>query len=616
MIEQLERDPSNPAGQPLPRTVVISQGVDAAAPVVIEVVVDRESPVSLELLTKLLIVGVVFLATRHIAPSVAIVGAILSAFIPDVVSSMVRRHRWGKKRVGILAALVTFFAALDSAFGKAMRRHRRKPQRPGIGGARQALGAGHAAMTTAAAVTACAIAVTVPALASGGSPFPASRAHASAPAVTPVRAAARTHPQNQQQAARDRFVRLGVSPTGAPGSMTLAPGRRVHFEFTLKQPSKVIFAIGTGSTLNAFDLWHDDNQEGSSSIDIDSTHPYTADLAAGPHTITVESTDRQAATLRYVLYASTDLTQAAGISPDGVPGGVTVTPGQRAHLAFTLAQSGHVVFAVSSGSTLAAYSIWHDDNQDGSSSIDIDSTHPYTADLGAGTHTITIEPSGTGAGTLRYVLYASTGINRGMDVSPRGIRGQVGVTPGQRAHLAFTLAQSSHVVFAVSPNSALTAYDIWHDDNQDGSSSIDIDSTHPYTADLAAGAHTITIAPDGAASGALVYTLFASADVTQTVDATPDGTSGSVSVTPGQRAHLEFTLKQPGHVVLAIDPNSTLTAYSIWHDDNQDGSSSIDIDSTRPDTADLAAGTHTITIAPDGATAGELLYKLTAGGSG
>ena len=66
-------------------------------------------------------------------------------------------------------------------------------------------------------------------------------------------------------------------------------------------------------------------------------------------------------------------------------------------------------------------------------------------------------------------------------------------------------------------------------------------------------------------------------------------------------------------MVLSLDPNSTLTAYSIWHDDNQDGSSSIDIDSTHPYTSDLAAGTHTITIAPDGATSGELLYKLTVG---
>ncbi len=63
VIEQLERDSPDPAGQPRVQSVVISEGVDAAAPVVIEVVVDKDGPVSLELLTKLLIVGVVFLAT-------------------------------------------------------------------------------------------------------------------------------------------------------------------------------------------------------------------------------------------------------------------------------------------------------------------------------------------------------------------------------------------------------------------------------------------------------------------------------------------------------------------------------------------------------------------------
>jgi hypothetical protein len=413
VIEQLERDPSNPAGQPLPRTVVISQGVDAAAPVVIEVVVDREGPVSLELLTKLLIVGVVFLATRHIAPSVAIVGAILSALIPDVVSSVVRRRRWGKKRVGILAALVNFFAVLDSAFGNAVGRRTRMSQRPGRGGARRALGVGHAAMTTAVAVSACAIAIAVPALASGGSPFPASHpatpVAATAPASSQAQAAgsnAASHPPSSH----DRFLRVGLSPTGVPGSVTIAPEQRVDLEFTLTQPSHVVLALAAHTTLTDFNIWRDDSRDGSDSIAVDSTDPYApvGVLAGGTHAITIESTAARAATLRYILYASTDLTQGAGVSAGGVPGSLTVTPGQRAHLRFTLQQPSHVVFALAAGSTLGGFNIWRDDNQDASNSIAVDSTDPYAPAelLPAGPHTITIEPIGASAGNLRFTLTA------------------------------------------------------------------------------------------------------------------------------------------------------------------------------------------------------------------
>ena len=98
---------------------------------------------------------------------------------------------------------------------------------------------------------------------------------------------------------------VDVSPTGVPGSVTVAPGQRVHFEFTLQQSSRVIFAIGTGGTLSAFNLWRDDNQDGSSSIDIDSTHPYAPSgiLAAGTHTITIEPAGASAGTLRFTLSA-------------------------------------------------------------------------------------------------------------------------------------------------------------------------------------------------------------------------------------------------------------------------------------------------------------------------
>jgi hypothetical protein len=386
---------------------------DLGKPVVIEVFVEQDGPVSLELLTKLLIVAVAFLATRHIAPSVAIVGAILSAFLPDVITALVRRRRWGKKRVGILAALAGCFATLDSVFGKAMGRRLHRIR----GTARRALGVGHAVTTTAVAASVCAIAVAVPAVASGGSPFATTHPPVAAPLMhaheqTQTPPGAAQHPVSPTPpTTSDLFRRIAVSPTGVPGSVKLTAGQRIHFEFTLEQPSRVLFAVRGNSTLTNYDISRDSRPSDANAIDINSTHPYEVDLAAGQHTFTIDPVGATAGTLNYVVYAATDAHETIEISPKGSPRRITVTPGQRAQVQFTLRQPSRIALAVSSGSTLTDYDISHDSGQDDVSSADIHPSTPYapTTSLSAGTHTITIEPTGTESGTLLFMLSAQLG---------------------------------------------------------------------------------------------------------------------------------------------------------------------------------------------------------------
>jgi hypothetical protein len=527
-MEQLEFDPPDLSNKPHSRTVVVSEGVDSLPPVVIEVEIQKDGPVSLELLTKLLIVSVVFLATRHIAPSLAIVGAILSAFIPDAIKAVVGHRRWGKKRVGILAVLATLFATLDSAFGKVAGRRVPARVRRVL---RPARGLGHAAATTAIAAGVCAIAIAVPTVASGGSVFatsstptpPRPSAHTTAPTtpVTPTHANP-TKPAAQKPgggsatpppAIHDIFRQVEVSATGVPGSVTIARGQRLHLQFTLPQTSKVVLAVNSGTTLNQFSIYRDGEQNTSNSTLVNPGNPYipAPNLTAGPHTITIEPNGNTAGTFRFTLYGSTDLDRTTDISPDGVTGTVNVTPGQRLHLHFTLAQTSKVVLAVDPASTLNQFAIYTDDEQNTSNSTLVNPGNPYipAPNLTAGPHTITIEPDGNAAGSLQYVIYASTDLNRPTDISPQGVSGSLVVSPGQRAHLDFKLDKPAQIVLAIGDQSTLNQFSISHDEGQDASNSSLVNPGNPYapSAILPAGAHTITIEPDGASAGVLVYTL-------------------------------------------------------------------------------------------------------------
>lgn len=151
--------------------------------------VDKEGPISLELLTKLLVMGAVFLATSRLGPRLAIVSTLLSTFVPDVVQWLVRKHHWGKKRVGLLAGVVLFFASIDSAFARSTKarasaeaRKRtggRRPHSTGVLRIRRALG------TSVSAAAVFAVAVATVAVASSASPFQtAHRAGSKAPGVT------------------------------------------------------------------------------------------------------------------------------------------------------------------------------------------------------------------------------------------------------------------------------------------------------------------------------------------------------------------------------------------------------------------------------------------------
>jgi hypothetical protein len=315
-MEQLELDSPDLSEGHRSRTVLVSEAVDSLPPVMIEVVVEKDGPVSLELLTKLLIIGVVFLATRHLPTSLAIVSALLSTFIPDVIRSMIGRRKWGKKRVGILAAVFGFFATIDSAFAKALSRlvhplTRRAPGRAGSG-VQRGLGIGHAAATSAAAALVCAAAIAVPAVASGGSPFAGgsfsatSSSSARPVAVHPSTSGAQARPRPAEAqvvspTGRVVTLRVGVSPAGVSGSVVLRPGQVANLEFTLEQTSKVIFAVDQGSTLGGFTISHDNAQNPTDNT-VYADNPYILEtLPAGAHTITIEPDATNSGTLRYTL---------------------------------------------------------------------------------------------------------------------------------------------------------------------------------------------------------------------------------------------------------------------------------------------------------------------------
>jgi hypothetical protein len=200
-----------------------------------------------------------------------------------------------------------------------------------------------------------------------------------------------------------------------------------------------------------------------------------------------------------------DVFERVGASATGVDGSVTLTPGQRVHLQFTLDQTSQVVFSERDGNTLN-FDIFTDHGQP-SDSINYDTSIPYRPGaLVAGPHTITIENVGSTPGTLPFTLYASTDQTRTVKASPTGVDDALTLAPGQHVDLEFTLDQPSEVVLSERDGNTLN-FDISTDHGQP-SNSLNYDTSIPYEAGtLAAGPHTITIENVGSTPGTLPYTL-------------------------------------------------------------------------------------------------------------
>jgi hypothetical protein len=81
-----------------------------------------QSPVSLEFLTKVLAVTIVFYFNKQLGLGATILGAVLASLLPDGVGWFVKRRRWGKRRVGLLALLIALFDQFDQRIARALRR--------------------------------------------------------------------------------------------------------------------------------------------------------------------------------------------------------------------------------------------------------------------------------------------------------------------------------------------------------------------------------------------------------------------------------------------------------------------------------------------------------------
>jgi hypothetical protein len=366
---------------------------DPDGSIAIEVALHKQGPVSLALLTKLLSMGIVFLATRQLPASLAIVSVALSTFIPDLVAAGIRRLRWGKKRVGTLATLVSFFATIDSLFADALGRRLRsvgtRTLKTARAGARHAAAsAGHTLGTSVAATALCAAAIAAPAIATGSSPFGSGRSAPRAQATTEVQG-----------------LQLGSSSWRS--SLTVTPGQNAHIPLKLAHTSKVLLALDPASTLTRLTVSHDGGQDDQYYGSIDANSIYVVEsLPSGRHTLQIEPDGIAAGTLRYTLYVAPPVTRQIVGSSTGGSGSVTVTPGQNAELTFALAHPGKILLAMSPHSTLTRLTVSHDGGQDDQYYGSIDANSIYVVEsLPAGRHTLQIEPDGIAAGTLRYTLY-------------------------------------------------------------------------------------------------------------------------------------------------------------------------------------------------------------------
>jgi hypothetical protein len=78
--------------------------------------------VSLEVLTKVLSVAIVYLVTRPFGWGATIGGAIVASLLPDAIREFVKRHGWGRRQVGLLVSLIAIFDQFDKQVARALRR--------------------------------------------------------------------------------------------------------------------------------------------------------------------------------------------------------------------------------------------------------------------------------------------------------------------------------------------------------------------------------------------------------------------------------------------------------------------------------------------------------------
>jgi hypothetical protein len=357
---------------PEPQTVFSAvAGIDE--PVAIEIELKKDGPITLDFLTKLLSVGVVFLLTRHIATSVAIVSSLMAAFIPDAVKAAVARLRVGKKPVAAWSGVVTVFATLDSFLGKAVGQ--RVPGRASgtlkvRGQAGQPHPAvGHAFATSMAAATACTLAIAGAAVASGSSPF-----HAAPQAASGLQ---------------------GTTFEAKAGSRAV-----VWFDYARERGGndpQVYVKSSNGTTVASADL-----------EDLDGNVLTTVPLPkTGRYSLVIDPQGAVIDQHHFIYLTPPDNTQALPASSTGVRRTVTLNAGQRATLSVNVPDNSQLELLLDPRSTIKRVDASDDGTQD---LAPLTARTPFTTStLSAGTHTVVLQPLGGESGTIAYTLRVRTG---------------------------------------------------------------------------------------------------------------------------------------------------------------------------------------------------------------
>jgi uncharacterized protein YhfF len=343
--------------------------------------------------------------------------------------------------------------------------------------------------------------------------------------------------------------------------------------------------------------------------------------AAGTYTVVIDPQGAATGSATLTMYdVPPDVSGA--ITPGGAPVSISTTvPGQNARLTFSGTAGQRVSVKISSVtfSYAPASIVGPDGKAVGGTTffgtaggfMDVRSL-PST-----GTYAIVLDPPGTATGSATFTLY---------DVPP-DVSGVLAfgtpssasmTTPGQNAKFTFDGAAGQRISLKVSPSTLSQAYvSITKPDGTSfvGNTLFTTTGTFIDTRALPiAGTYTVTVDPQGTATGAVTLTLFdvpADASASMTIGGAPQSISVS---TPGQNARVTFDGTAGRAITLKLSNVTMSTAYvSILKPDGTTlVSNQLVSASGRTITATLPVdGTYTIVIDPQGAATGGMTLTLT-----
>ncbi len=351
----------------------------------------------------------------------------------------------------------------------------------------------------------------------------------------------------------------------------------------------------------------------------------------GTYTIAFDPAGTETGTATLTLYdvpPDAAATAVAGGSPVTV---TTTTPGQNAAVTFAGAAGQRVSLNVSFGSGLtASCNSLSIQNPDGTALLGATTTcgSSYFTDVltlpATGSYVITVNPGGTGVGSLTLTLYGVP-----PDATASLVAGGSPVTltttaPGQNVAVTFAGSAGQRVSLNVGFGSGLTAScNSLSIQNPDGTALLGATTTcgSSYFTDVltlpATGSYVIAVNPGGTGVGSLTLTLY---DVPP--DATASLVAGGSPVTltttaPGQNAAVTFAGTAGQRVSLNVGFGSGLTAScNSLSIQNPDGTALLGATTTCGSSyfTDVrvlpATGSYVITVNPGGTGVGNITLTL------